>query len=55
MGAGVAHNVHETGVSLDGQSGSPASWPRRCSRSSDSKKDLVTAPIRGFCALHVRR
>ena len=29
----------------------PPSWPRRRSRSSNWKKDLVTAPIRGFCAL----
>ena len=31
----------------------PPSWPRRRSRSSNSRKDLVTGPIRGFCALQV--
>ncbi len=40
-------NVHETGVS-PGDSLDPPSWPRRRNRSSDSKKDLVTRPIRGF-------
>jgi hypothetical protein len=45
-------NVHETGIS-PGDSLDPASWPRRRSRSGDSKKDLVTRPIRGFCALQV--
>jgi hypothetical protein len=43
-------NVHETGGSPDAQSRSP-SRPRRRSRSSTSKKDPVTGPIRGFCAL----
>jgi mannose-6-phosphate isomerase-like protein (cupin superfamily) len=43
-------NVHETGVSpLDTLD--PPSWPRRRSRSSNSKNDLLRAPIRGSCAL----
>jgi hypothetical protein len=37
-------NVQETGVSpVDGLD--PAWWPRRRSRSSELKKDLVTGPI----------
>ena len=35
MGVGVAENVHETGVSPGGRSGSPQSWPPRRSRSSE--------------------
>jgi hypothetical protein len=42
-------NVQETGVSPDEQSRSPI--VRRRSRSGNSKKDLVTDPIRGLCAL----
>jgi hypothetical protein len=42
-------NVHETGVSMD--SPDPPSRPLRRSRSANSRKDPVTAPIRGFCAI----
>jgi hypothetical protein len=45
-------NVRETGVSpMDGRD--PPSWPRRRSRSSELKIDLVTGPIRGFCAYRI--
>jgi len=47
MGSVWPDNVHETGVS-PGDSLEPPSWPQRRSWSSDSKKDLVTRPIRGF-------
>jgi hypothetical protein len=44
-------NVQETGVWPIGQCGFPVGAAE--SRSSDSKKYLVTGPIRGFCALQV--
>ncbi len=47
------NNVQERGVSPDGQSGRP-SRPQRRGRSRNSKKDLVTGPIRGLCALQAR-
>jgi hypothetical protein len=47
-------NVHETGVSLDGQSGSPivAAEARQVEKLEES---LVTGPIQGFCAQHVEQ
>ena len=44
-------NVHETGVSPSGQSRSPIMAAEPTGR-ANSKKDLVTGPIRDFCALH---
>ncbi len=46
-------NVHETGVSPAGQSGCPIMAAE--GSKSNSEKGLVTAPIRGFCALHAFR
>jgi hypothetical protein len=45
-------NVHETGVSPGGQSWIPHRGRRSESGRANSKKDLVTGLIRGFCALH---
>jgi hypothetical protein len=50
-GAVSPHNVHETGVSLR-----TVPIPHRgrggAAGRANSKKDPVTGPIRGFCALH---
>ena len=43
-------NVHEIGVSPSGVTGSPIVAGEGAGR-ANSKKDLVTGPIRGFCAL----
>jgi hypothetical protein len=50
-GAVSPDNVHESGVSPGGRSGSP-SWPPRPTGRANPKKALVTGPIRGSCALH---
>jgi hypothetical protein len=43
-------NVHETGVSPGGVTGSPVVAGEGAGR-PNSKKDLVIGPIRGLCAL----
>src|SRR6266511_5752299 len=48
-------NVQETGVSPGGRSGSPHRGRRGQAGRANSKKDVVTVPIRGFCALHAPR
>jgi hypothetical protein len=50
MGAGVAGQCSRKGVSPGGQSGSNRGRGGGAGR-ANSKKDLVTRPIRGFCAL----
>ena len=61
MGLVWPDNVHETGVSPDERSRSPiVAGERSRSRELEEEiwsrarsKDLVTAPIRGFCVLQV--
>jgi hypothetical protein len=48
-------NVHETGVSPSGQFGSPIVASRGGTGRANSEKDLVTGPIRAFCALQLPR
>jgi hypothetical protein len=43
-------DVHETGVSLDGQSGSPT-LAAEAQQVEQLEEDLVMGPIRGSCAL----